>query len=175
VRSRAWTKPKVNLHRANDSPSPDKSQIGVDIDDVESPCKRRKGLKRYIQEENKALNIKVIGVDELRGTEVAYSLYGELGVYYLNTRRVSPPKETSNDKSCFPTLTSPNPLKRYYESMRQPRAHRCSSRIQSFDPFPASIRAISPSPPKAAAQPSDVLGRGHKRSKSVRFDSAGST
>lgn len=110
------------------------------------------------------------GFDELRGTEVAYSLSGELGLYLPNAVRNSPPKETS---SCFPTLTSPNPLKRYYDSVRQPGAQYSTSRLQYSDPFPDSIQAMPPSPSNAAATANGILGHAQQRPKRVRFDTTG--
>lgn len=123
--------------------------------------------ERCFPDKKLALNIRATGFDELRGTEVAYSSSGELGIYLPNVVRNSPPRENS---SCFPTLTSPNPLKRYYDSVRQPGAQYSTSRLQYSDPCPASIQEMSPSPSNAAATANGIPGLVQQRPKKVRFD-----
>jgi hypothetical protein len=114
----------------------------------------------------------ITGFDETRGTEIAYSMAGELGIYLPNSVRLQQatptPNEASKNESLFLSHKSTNSLKSYYDSIRQPKRQPCSSNVHPVSPFPRTIGVVTATP--SCSPVKGFVGkdeRGHKRSQAV--------
>lgn len=146
-------------------------------DEAYSPCQRRKGVYSFSVAVKLVLRYakQITGFDENRGTEVAYSVAGELGLYLPNVihlQEVTPsPNVTSMDESPILSHKPTNSLKSYYDSVRQPKRQPCSSNVRPVSPFPRTVRVVTATPPRSPAKgvtgKDRKGGREHKRSQAM--------